>query len=203
MEEDRSWEQAKGAARSRSARSTLTMGSSVKRGGAQEGAGRKRKKLKYEIVEDDWGEEVGAKTTPGGAREVKSSSGASKIEGAGGLKDGGAVGDHPDHPGEDVGGDHPANPKASSAQPSAEQHPTQPPDRVTELVEQVPSRLLTRTEDQLCSPRCKKGNTLEDFLHPKTFVSTLGGGGGSEVVTDYVEWAPMTRRNQNQWLQHR
>ena len=168
--------------------------------GAQEGVGRKRKKLKYEIVEDDWGEEVEAKTTPGGAGEVKSSSGAAKRKGAGGLKDGGAVGDHPDHPGEAVGGDHPTNPKVSSAQPSAEQHHTQPPDRVTELVEQEPSRLLTRTEDQLCSPRCKKGNTLEDFFHQKTFVSTLDGGGGA---ADYVIWAPMTLRNQNQWLQHR
>ena len=58
LEEDRSWEQAKNRERTRAARSTLTVGSSVKREGAPEGAGRKRKKLKYEIVEDDWGAEV-------------------------------------------------------------------------------------------------------------------------------------------------
>ena len=184
LEEDRSWEQAKGAARSRAARSTLTMGSSVKRGGAQEGVGRKRKKLKYEIVEDDWGESVEAKTTPGGAGDVKSSLGASEKEGAGGLKGGGA--NHPDHLREAIGGDHPTNPKASSAKPSAEQHHTQPPDKVTELVEQEPSRLLTRAEDQLCSPSCMKQITLEDFFHQETFVNTVDEGGGSSRLRDTV-----------------
>ena len=37
-------------------------GSSMKREGMQQGAGRKRKKLKFDIMEDDWG---ATKTTPG------------------------------------------------------------------------------------------------------------------------------------------
>ena len=72
------------------------MGSSVKRGGAQEGAGRKRKKLKYEIVEDDWGAEVEAKTTIEGASSTQGSSGATKR--AGGMVDSNAMGDHPYQP---------------------------------------------------------------------------------------------------------
>ena len=194
LEEDRSWEQAKGAARSRAARSTLTVGSSIKRGGTQEGIGRKRKKLKYEIVEDDWGEEAGTKTTPGGAGEIVSSLGATEREGAGGLEGGGA--DHPDHLREAVGGDHPTSLKANSAQPSAEEQQNQSPDKGTGLVEREPSWLLSRTDNQLYSPRCMKQITIEDFFHHETSVNTVDDGGGSGRLRDMVpqvskEPAPM------------
>ena len=117
LEEDRSWEQAKNKERSRAARSTLTVGSSVKREGAPEGAGRKRKKLKYEIVEDNWGAEVEAKTTLEGASSNQGSSGATKR--AGGMVDSNAVGDQPYQPNKKIGGggDHPNPPEGNLTQP--------------------------------------------------------------------------------------
>ena len=156
--------------------------------------GRKRKKLKYEIVEDDWGEEAGTKTTPGGAGEIVSSLGAAEREGAGGLEGGGA--DHPDHLREAVGGDHPTSLKANSAQPSAEEQQNQSPDKGTGLVEREPSWLLSRTDNQLYSPRCMKQITIEDFFHHETSVNTVDDGGGSGRLRDMVpqvskEPAPM------------
>ena len=56
-------------ARSVSARKSMEQGSSVKRTGTTQGAGRRKKRLKYDIMEDDWGAEKQAKTTSEGAGE--------------------------------------------------------------------------------------------------------------------------------------
>ena len=61
MEEDTVREQGN-VRRAEGIRSTLVPGSSVKREGVEQGAGRRRKRLKFDIVEDDWG---ALKTTPG------------------------------------------------------------------------------------------------------------------------------------------
>ena len=61
MEEDTVWEQGKSVRRAEGIRSTLVPGSSVKREGVEQGASRRRKRLKFDIVEDDWG---ALKTTP-------------------------------------------------------------------------------------------------------------------------------------------
>ena len=67
-DEDGSWEQIKNPARSDSARSSLGVGSSVKREKNGQGAGgRKRRRLKYDVVEDDWGALKEEKTTSEGA----------------------------------------------------------------------------------------------------------------------------------------
>ena len=55
LDGDRSWEQMQGVARSKSARSTLELGSSMKRHGVKQVAGKRRKRLKYDMVEDNWG----------------------------------------------------------------------------------------------------------------------------------------------------
>ena len=61
-DEDRSWEQIKSSARSVNARSSLEVGSSVKREKNGQGAGvRKRRRLKYNVVEDDRGALKGEK----------------------------------------------------------------------------------------------------------------------------------------------
>ena len=60
LEDDRSWEQRKGLARSESARNSLELQSSVKRQGAKQGAGRRKK---YDVGEDDWGAMMKEKTT--------------------------------------------------------------------------------------------------------------------------------------------
>ena len=85
LADDRNWEQKKGKARSTAARSSMEHVSSIKRNGAKQGAGRRRKRLKYDIVEDDWGAVKTSKTT---SEEAK---GAVEDTGAGGLEVSGAV----------------------------------------------------------------------------------------------------------------
>ena len=87
-DEDGSWEQIKNPARSDSARSSLGVGSSMKRekNGQGEG-GRKRRRLKYNVVEDDWGALKEEKTTQEGAGSEKC--------GAEAKMSGGAASDQP------------------------------------------------------------------------------------------------------------
>ena len=51
------------------ARNTLELRSSKKREGKQQGAGKRRKMLRYYILEDDWGNRKEGKMTPKGVEE--------------------------------------------------------------------------------------------------------------------------------------
>ena len=97
LEGDRSWEQTKNSARSRAAKDSMKMGSSTKRCGAPEGTGRRVKRLKCDIVEDNWARKE-MKTTLEGAVNSGDSFGAAVENGAEGLLTGGANVGYPNQP---------------------------------------------------------------------------------------------------------
>ena len=169
-EEDMMWEQDKKNMRAERARTAMKHGSSAKRPGIQQGAGRRKKRLKYSVVEDDWGCSKEEKTTP-----------IENPEAPVGSKD---VRDGSDKPGSQLVG-------VGAGHPQSEGATDQPPDKSSSRAALPPRSSLTDgsevkaynltntgTDEQLHSPRCNRQTSIESFFHPMRVEDGLDGGGG-------------------------
>ena len=173
MEEDSVWEQGKSVRRAEGIRSTLVPGSSVKREGVEQGAGRRRKRLKFDIVEDDWG---ALKTTPGPATTMDDGGSKSRCKGANTI----TVNQQ-----EDMGAQPTLRLVSGAAAP--------PPPPSLEIGEEGlgSSTLSKGAGNQLLSPRCDVQTRIKEYFKQQEFDSSvrreecdnLVEGGVVEIVT--------------------
>ena len=165
--EDLTWEKGKrNNRRAEVVRSSLAQGKTAKRSEEQQGAGRRRKRFKYDIVEDDWGGSREGKTTKSGAiteLEVVLV-GAVSTEGAEHLQSEGATELLTD--------------RVSDRAPLATVSP--PVD------DEVGN---TGTARQLYSPRCVYQTSISDYCRPMGF-DTIAGGGGKTVTIGMEDKTP-------------
>ena len=156
--------------RAERAKVTLKCGSSAKRPVTQQGAGRKRKKLKYSVVEDDWGCSKEEKTTP-----------IDDPEALVGSKD---VRDGSDKPGSQLVGMGAGHPQSEGPPDKSSSRAATPPrSSLTDGLEvQACNLTSTGTDEQLHSPRCNQQTSIESFFHPMRIEDRLDGGGGTDFV---------------------
>ena len=172
--EDLTWEKGKrNNRRAEVVRSSLAQGKTAKRSEEQQGAGRRRKRFKYDIVEDDWGGSREGKTTKSGA--ITELEGSRNIDGKGVMEEQevlvGAVSTEGAEHLQSEGATELLTDRVSNRAPLSTVSPP--------VEDEVGN---TGTARQLYSPCCVYQTSISDYCRPMGFDTIVNGGGKTVTI---------------------